>query len=121
MPTAVTRRLAIAFVALTLTAGVVPSVRPEDVGLSSERLQRINDLVQRYIGSNQISGAVTVVSRKGKIAHFEAQGLMDIETRKPMAPNALFRILSMGHSQFAEYIGARGPNAVLAAGASATS
>jgi CubicO group peptidase (beta-lactamase class C family) len=91
----VTRRLAVAFVALTLTAGVVPSVRPEDVGLSSERLQRINDLVQRYIESNQISGAVTVVSRKGKIAHFEAQGLMDLESRTPMRKDAVFRIASM--------------------------
>jgi hypothetical protein len=54
--TVVTRRLAVAFIALTLTAGVVPSSRPEDVGLSSERLQRINAVVQRYIESNQISG-----------------------------------------------------------------
>ena len=41
------------------------------------------------------SGSVTLVARNGRVAHLEAQGLMDVETRKPMAPNALFRIMSM--------------------------
>ena len=95
MSSAVTRRLAVAFIALTLTAGAVPGSRPEDVGLSSERLQRINAVVQRYIESNQISGAVTVVSRRGKIARFEAQGLMDLESRTPMRKDAVFRMASM--------------------------
>jgi CubicO group peptidase (beta-lactamase class C family) len=95
VPTPVTRRLAVAFVALSLTAAAVPSGKPEDVGLSSERLQRINGLVQRYIESNQISGAVTVVSRKGQTAHFEAHGLMDLESRTPMRKDAVFRIASM--------------------------
>jgi CubicO group peptidase (beta-lactamase class C family) len=91
----VTRRLAVAFVALFLTAAVAPSGKPEDVGLSSDRLQRINEVVKQYIESNQISGAVTVVSRKGQIAHFEAQGLMDLESRTPMRKDAVFRIASM--------------------------
>jgi CubicO group peptidase (beta-lactamase class C family) len=95
VPATVTRHLVVAFTALTLTAGVVPSGRPEDVGLSSERLQRINDVVQQYIASNQVSGAVTVVSRKGQIAHFEAQGLMDLESGTPMRKDAVFRIASM--------------------------
>ena len=95
MTVAVTRRLVIALVALSLTAGVVPSGKPEDVGLSTERLQRINEVVQRYIDSNQISGAVTVVSRRGKVAHFEAQGLMDIESKAPMRKDAIFRMASM--------------------------
>src|SRR5204862_5167049 len=63
--------------------------------LSSERLQRINELVQRYIESGQISGAVTMVSRKGRVAHFEAQGLMDIDAKTPMRKDAIFRIASM--------------------------
>ena len=44
---------------------------------SSERLQRINQLIQRYIDDKQIIGAVTVVTRRGRTAHFEAHGLMD--------------------------------------------
>jgi len=90
-----TRHLAVALVAVTLTAGVVPSGRPEEVGLSSERLQRINDVMQQYIDSSQISGGITVVSRRGRIAHFEAQGLMDIESKTPMRKDAIFRLASM--------------------------
>ena len=99
MRTPVTRsRAVMAGLALAFFAGVaatVPSGKPEDVGFSSERLQRINELVQRYIDSNQISGAVTMVSRKGRVAHYEAQGLMDIESKAPMRKDAIFRMASM--------------------------
>src|SRR5262249_5785498 len=82
--------------ALTATSfAQVPRAKPEDVGLSTQRLQRINDLMQRQIDAGNISGAVTLVSRNGRVAHLSAQGLMDIETRKPMAADAMFRIMSM--------------------------
>jgi CubicO group peptidase (beta-lactamase class C family) len=71
------------------------TAKPEEVGLSSERLKRIHDLIERRIESRDISGAVTLVSRKGRVAHLEAQGLMDIETNKPMAKDTIFRIASM--------------------------
>jgi CubicO group peptidase (beta-lactamase class C family) len=71
------------------------TAKPEEVGLSSERLKRIHDLIERRIETRDISGAVTLVARKGKVAHLEAQGLMDIETNKPMAKDAIFRIASM--------------------------
>jgi CubicO group peptidase (beta-lactamase class C family) len=89
------RPFAIALLALSLTAATVPSGKPEDVGMSSDRLQRVNEVVKTYIDSGQISGAVTMVSRKGKIAHFEAQGLMDIEAKTPMRKDAIFRMASM--------------------------
>jgi CubicO group peptidase (beta-lactamase class C family) len=97
MPTWITRHRAVgvALLALSLTAATVPGGKPEDVGLSSERLQRVNDVVKSYIDSGQISGAVTMVSRKGHIAHFEAQGLMDIEHKTPMRKDAIFRMASM--------------------------
>ena len=68
--------------------------KSEAVGLSSERLQRINEVIKRYIDSNQISGAVTLVARNGQIAHHEAQGLMDIEGKKPIRKDAMFRMAS---------------------------
>ncbi len=74
---------------------VVPVGKAEDVGLSSERLQRVNQVIQRAIDARQISGAVTVVSRRGRIAHFEAQGLMDIEAKTLMRKDAIFRMASM--------------------------
>src|SRR5437016_1493649 len=72
-----------------------PRIKPEEVGVSSQRLQRIHELMQRHIDAKDFSGAVTLVARNGRIAHFEAQGLMDIETTKPMATNTMFRIMSM--------------------------
>jgi CubicO group peptidase (beta-lactamase class C family) len=89
------RRFSVILIALALTAGALPPGKPEDVGLSSERLQRINQLVQRYIDDSQITGAITMVSRKGQVAHFEAQGLMDVEAKTPMRKDAIFRIASM--------------------------
>jgi len=71
------------------------TAKPEEVGLSAERLQRIHNLIERRIETRDISGAVTLVVRKGKVAHLEAQGLMDIETNKPMTKDAIFRIASM--------------------------
>jgi CubicO group peptidase (beta-lactamase class C family) len=91
----VCRRIVLVMLALSLTAATVPSGRPEDVGVSSERLRRIGELVQRYIDSHQISGAVTMVGRKGRIAHFEAHGLMDIESKTAMRKDAIFRMASM--------------------------
>jgi CubicO group peptidase (beta-lactamase class C family) len=77
-----------------LTAAA-PLANPEEVGLSSERLKRVPEFVQRYMASRSASGAVTLVARYGRIAHFEAHGVMDIETKKPMQKDAIFRIASM--------------------------
>jgi CubicO group peptidase (beta-lactamase class C family) len=84
-------------VAAAMAAGLaaVPASRAEDVGLSTERLQRIPQLVQRYIDDKQITGAVTVVTRKGRTAHFEATGLMDAESKAPMRKDGVFRMASM--------------------------
>jgi CubicO group peptidase (beta-lactamase class C family) len=76
-------------------AGLVSTARPEDVGLSSERLDRIHDAVQRHIDAGSISGAVTLVARHGKIAHLEAHGLLDIESKRAMPKDGVFRLASM--------------------------
>ena len=71
------------------------SARRRKSASPSERLQRINQVVQRAIDAKQIAGAVTVVARRGKVAHFEAQGMMDIEAKTPMRKDAIFRMASM--------------------------
>ncbi|HEY8520570.1 MAG TPA: serine hydrolase domain-containing protein [Gammaproteobacteria bacterium] len=81
--------------ALAPAFAAAQTARPEDVGLSSERLARIGELVNRHIEAGDISGAVTLVARHGRIAHLEAHGLMDIASRKPMTADAIFRIASM--------------------------
>lgn len=80
---------------LIVAAGSVPSGKAEDVGLSTERLKRIGETVERHIAAGDVAGAVTLVARRGKIAHFEAHGVMDVDTKKPMARENLFRLASM--------------------------
>ena len=70
-------------------------VTPEDVGLSGARLYKIDHLTQRYIDEGKIPGSVTLVARRGEIAHLETQGLMDIEANKKMQEDTIFRIYSM--------------------------
>ena len=96
-----TRLKSIALVVIGLTflvwplTAATPTVRPEDVGLSSERLKRVGELMQRHIAAQNFPGAVTLVARNGRVAHFEVHGLMDVEAKKPMQKDAIFRIMSM--------------------------
>ena len=73
----------------------LPTAKPESVGLSSERLERITAAVQHDIDDKRIAGAVTLVVRRGKIAYFKSQGMMDREAGKAMPTDAMFRICSM--------------------------
>ena len=72
-----------------------PTAKPEEVGLSAARLQRITDMVQRRIAAGDLAGAVTIVARRGKVAHLSAQGVMDLTSKQPMTPASMFRIASM--------------------------
>ena len=81
--------------ALSTSAQQLPTAKPESVGLSSERLERITTLVQHGIDEKRIAGAVTLVARRGHIAWLKAQGMQDREASKPMPTDALFRICSM--------------------------
>jgi CubicO group peptidase (beta-lactamase class C family) len=77
-------------------SAAVPTVsKAEEVGFSTERLQRIHEAVLRHIEGKDVSGAVTLIARRGRVVHFEAQGLMDIESKKPMAKDSIFRLASM--------------------------
>src|SRR5215813_6463138 len=68
---------------------------PDEVGLSSKRLERIRPVMQRYIDEKKVAGIITAVARHGRLAHFECFGAMDLETGRPMQADALFRIYSM--------------------------
>jgi len=85
------------FIILVIAAAAqdLPTAKPEAVGLSSERLERIGTAVQRSIDDKRIAGAVTLVVRHGHLAWYKAQGMMDREAGKPMRPDAMFRICSM--------------------------
>jgi CubicO group peptidase (beta-lactamase class C family) len=69
--------------------------RPEDVGVSSQRLDRIGQTVQQYVDQGKVSGVVTLVLRKGQVVQSGAYGKRDIENGSPMAKDSIFRIASM--------------------------
>jgi CubicO group peptidase (beta-lactamase class C family) len=87
--------LVVALFSLPLQAGSVATGKPEETGFSPERLARIMDAVKRHVDSGAVSGAVTLVARRGRIAHFEAHGLQDLESKKPMPKDGIFRLASM--------------------------
>ena len=72
-----------------------PVAKPDDAGMSAARLKRIHESIQRHIDAGEICGAVTAVARRGHVVDFEAHGLMDIESGKPMQKDAIFRLASM--------------------------
>ena len=79
----------------TAHAQGLPSAKPEQVGLSSERLGRITAMLKADAAKGTIPGAVVLVARQGKIALFEAVGQIDPQTKAPMTKDAIFRIYSM--------------------------
>ena len=71
----------------------LPSVAPADVGLSAERLERLEAVVKGYIDANAMGGAVTLIARNGGQAHLQTYGRRGGGT--PMTPDTIFRIASM--------------------------
>ena len=68
---------------------------PENVGFSSERLDRIKPLMQSYIDEGKLSGLATLVARHGEVVHFETYGMKNIESKDPITKDTIFRIYSM--------------------------
>jgi CubicO group peptidase (beta-lactamase class C family) len=76
-------------------AAVGPTGKPEEVGVSSDRLQRITQMITRRIDAGDLAGAVTLVARRGKVVHLVAQGVSDRDTKQPMTTTNMFRLASM--------------------------
>jgi len=87
--------LLISLFVLQLTAAPVPKGKPEDVGMSLERLQRIEQMLDRRIASGDMTGAVAIVARKGKVVYLTSRGVMDLETKQPVTASTMFRVASM--------------------------
>jgi CubicO group peptidase (beta-lactamase class C family) len=76
-------------------AQALPSARPEQVGLSAERLVRIGEVLKAESERGKFPGAVALVARKGRVAYFESFGFRDKAAGAPMTNDAIFRIYSM--------------------------
>jgi len=82
---------------LTSPAGArdFSTTRPESVGMSTERLDRIGPAMQRYIDAELVPGTVTAILRRGKLVHLDVRGSMDVADGQEMRRDTVFRIASM--------------------------
>jgi len=76
-------------------ADPLPRAKPEDAGMSSERLAEIGKALNAEIARGQMPGAVVAIGRKGKLVFFEAFGYRDKDAGAPMTTDAIFNIASM--------------------------
>ena len=76
----------------------IPTAAPEDVGMSSTKLNQVNEIMQGYVDDGKMVGGIAIVARKGKICFFESYGLADQENDRPMEKDSILRIYSMTKS-----------------------
>jgi CubicO group peptidase (beta-lactamase class C family) len=72
----------------------MPTAKAESVGMSTEGLNRIDEVMQEHIDAGHIQGAVTIVARRGKVVHFSTHGDMDVKKSRAMEPDAIYRMAS---------------------------
>lgn len=81
--------------ALLTIAADLPRATPEEVGLSSARLENIRKVLGAKVDAGEVPGYVALVARKGKVAYFDAYGVQNPNTKAPMTRESIFRIYSM--------------------------
>jgi CubicO group peptidase (beta-lactamase class C family) len=95
-------RIVTIVLALLITAGSagissedIPVGKPEDVGLSSERLARMTKAIHEYVDEGRTPGVVTLIARHGKVVHLDAYGKADLASGRPTRTDDIFRMYSM--------------------------
>ena len=73
----------------------LPETKPAEVGVSEDRLERVSEMMAKYVDEGKIAGAISLIARKGKVVHFEAQGQRNAATGEPMTIDTIVRIYSM--------------------------
>jgi CubicO group peptidase (beta-lactamase class C family) len=76
-------------------AAPLPEAKPEDVGMSSQRLERLTATMQAAVDSGELPGAVVMIARKGKLVYQKTFGMQDKGKSVPMATDSIFRAYSM--------------------------
>lgn len=72
----------------------MPMVKAESVGMSTDGLSRIDEVMEEHVIAEHIQGAVTIVARRGKVVHFSTHGQMNVKKGRAMEPDAIFRMAS---------------------------
>lgn len=78
-----------------LFAGDIPTVPPAEVGMSAEKLAEVGKFMEKQVADKKIAGGSVLIARNGKIAFAHSYGVIDLETRKPVAADTIFRLYSM--------------------------
>lgn len=81
--------------AVDVNAQALPSSAPGKVGISAERIVRIDRLLEQYVADGKVAGVVALAARHGKVFYSKSFGMADIEAGKPMQADTMFRICSM--------------------------
>jgi CubicO group peptidase (beta-lactamase class C family) len=98
------KRLGLAFVLVLLSgfnisaaeaADSLSTAKPETVGLSSARLERLAQAIKQDVDQGRMPGAVVAIARKGKLAYYESFGFVDKAANTPMPRDAIFALASM--------------------------
>jgi CubicO group peptidase (beta-lactamase class C family) len=95
------KRFATSFVVLLWLAGCatvggeLPQGTPESVGLSSEKLHKVDGVIEDMVAKKKLAGAIVMVAKDGIVAFTGVYGKMDLEADKPMRADTIFRIYSM--------------------------
>jgi CubicO group peptidase (beta-lactamase class C family) len=80
---------------LAAQAAPLPEAKPEDAGMSAQRLERVTDVMKRAVEAGDIAGAVVMIARKGKLVYQRSFGQQDKARNILMAPDSIFRAYSM--------------------------
>ena len=78
-----------------LWAQNIPTAKPESVGLSSKKLERISQVFQAEVDKGAIPGAILQINRNGKLVYTSVVGFKDKNKKEPMSKDSIFRIYSM--------------------------
>lgn len=73
----------------------LPRAKPANVGMNADKLAQIPARMKAFVDAGQMSGAVTLVAKDGKVVALDAVGLRDIDGKQPMTEDTLFSIASM--------------------------
>lgn len=86
--------LILLFSSQILFAQLLTEASAESVGMSSERLKRIDAVLQQYVDKKDVAGAVGIVVKNGKIVYYKGIGNDDRDAKMPLKKDAIFRIAS---------------------------
>ena len=98
---AVARRSMLALVVIALIGGAAglraddPLASPESVGFSADGLKAFQRTMRALVDDGKLAGVTTLVARHGKVVYFDAYGVQDLATKKPVARDTIFRLASM--------------------------